>query len=231
MEIKSIQLKAKKDEGIRRRHPWVFSGAIKNIEAGIQDGALVQVHSNKGGHLGYGHYSKGTSIAIRMISFDETIPSGSFFQDKIKQAVAVRQDLGLINTDGQNTCRLVHAEGDGLPGLIVDYYDRVAVVQTHSLGMHQSLPWIIEALKDELKDELVGIYNKSAKVLRKNGHVTNLDAWVHGHAPEDWNAQEHGNAYVIDLVEGQKTGFFIDQRENRLLLGQLSKGKKGSEYF
>lgn len=226
MEIKSIQLKAKKDEGIRRRHPWVFSGAIKNLEAGILDGALVQVHSNKGGHLGYGHYSKGTSIAIRMISFDETIPTGSFFQDKIKQAVAVRQDLGLINSDGQNTCRLVHAEGDGLPGLIVDYYDRVAVIQTHSLGMHHSLEWIIEALKAELKDDLVGVYNKSAKVLRKNGHVTNLDTWVHGNAPENWNAQEHGNAYVIDLVEGQKTGFFIDQRENRLLLGQLSKGKR-----
>ena len=165
LDIKSIQLKAKKDEGIRRRHPWVFSGAIKLVEEGIVDGALVQVCSNKGGHLGYGHYSKGTSIAIRMISFDETIPSAEFFQTQIQQAVAVRRDLNLIASEGQNICRLIHAEGDGLPGLIVDYYDRVAVIQTHSLGMHHALQWIVDGLRMALQDELVGVYNKSAKVL------------------------------------------------------------------
>ncbi len=226
LDIKSIQLKAKKDEGIRRRHPWVFSGAIKNIEDGIVDGALVQVHSNKGGHLGYGHYSKGTSIAIRMISFDEIIPNAEFFKDKIEQAVNVRRDLSLIESEGQNICRLIHAEGDGLSGLIVDYYDRVAVVQTHSLGMHNSLEWIVDGLKLALQDALVGVYNKSAKVLRKNGHATNIDAWVLGNAPENWNAKEHGNSFAIDLIDGQKTGFFIDQRENRFLLSQLSQGKK-----
>lgn len=226
LDIKSIQLKAKKDEGIRRRHPWVFSGAIKLVEEGIVDGALVQVRSNKGGHLGYGHYSKGTSIAIRMISFDETIPSAEFFQTQIQQAIAVRRDLNLIASEGQNICRLIHAEGDGLPGLIVDYYDRVAVIQTHSLGMHHALPWIVDGLRMALQDELVGVYNKSAKVLRKNGHTTNMDAWVLGSEPENWKAQEHGNSYVIDLIEGQKTGFFIDQRENRFLVSQLSKGKK-----
>jgi 23S rRNA (cytosine1962-C5)-methyltransferase len=225
-EIKSIQLKAKKSEGIRRQHPWVFSGAIKNIEEGISDGALVQVRSNKGGHLGYGHYSKGTSIAIRMISFDDTLPDADFFETKIKQAISVRRDLDLIESEGQNICRLIHAEGDGLSGLIVDYYDRVAVIQTHSLGMHHALEWIVNGLQKGLEDKLVGVYNKSAKVLRKNGHSTSTDAWVFGSEPEQWKAKEHGNAFKIDLIDGQKTGFFIDQRENRFLLSQLSKGKK-----
>ena len=204
----------------------MFSGAIKNLDEGILDGDLVQVCSNKGGHLGYGHYSKGTSIAIRMISFDETIPDAPFFLEKISQAIAVRRDLNLIEAEGQNICRLIHAEGDGLPGLIVDYYDRVAVIQTHSLGMHKSLEWIVAGLKETLKDALEGAYNKSAKVLRKNGHINNTDDWVLGNAPENWDAQEHGNSFAIDLVEGQKTGFFVDQRENRFLLSQLSQGKK-----
>ena len=232
MEIQgTIHLKARKDESIRRRHPWVFSGAIRRLEGPISSGDLVRVQANKGAPLGYGHYSKGTSIAIRMLSFDESIPDSNWFLERIEQAVEVRKALHLFQQSDQNICRMVHAEGDGLPGLIVDYYGGVLVIQTHSLGMHRALESIVSGFRKVLGDDLTGVYNKSAKVLKKHTHEVEEDGWVWGAAPEKWKALEHGNQFTIDLIEGQKTGFFIDQRENRRLLGALSNGKRVLNMF
>ena len=161
---KAIYLKPKKEVSILRRHPWVFSGAIRAIEGAVQAGDLVAVHANKGRLLGYGHYSPGASIAVRMLTFnDEEIIDQDWWNSKVRSAVDMRKQLGLMGVAGNSICRLIHAEGDGASGLIVDYYDRVAVIQTHSAGMREALDSIQEALIHSLGTELVGIYNKSAK--------------------------------------------------------------------
>lgn len=227
---KSVFLKARKEESLLRKHPWVFSGAIKRLEGSPVTGDLVAVHANKGRLLGYGHYSHNTSIAVRMLSFEESSLDQNWWNSRIGQAVRIRRDLGLLVGEEQNICRLVHAEGDGLSGLIIDYYDRIAVVQTHSVGMHLELERITVALNQALP-ELVGIYNKSAKVLRKSGADHDLDGFIHGNEPSDWSPKERGRSFIIDLEQGQKTGFFIDQRENRTLLSSLTKGRSVLNVF
>ena len=230
----SIRLKAKKDAGVLRRHPWVFSGAIKEMPPGIEDGQLVEVLANKGRRLGWGHYSPGTSIAIRMLVFGEQdAPDDGWWSTRIARAIDLRRRLGLLDNPGQNACRLIHAEGDGLPGLIADWYDGVLVIQTHSMGMALSMDAIISAFKLELGSDLRGIYNKSEKVLAKHSNRTpQPDGWVFG----DLNAEtvvalEHGMTFEVDVVQGQKTGFFLDQRENRHLLGKLAEGLKVLNVF
>lgn len=226
----TVFLKPRKEESLIRRHPWVFSGAIRKIDGHPKDGDLVKVCANKGRLLGYGHFSPNTSIAIRMLTFQEEEIDGDWWRSKIRQALKVRSDLNLLTESNQNICRLIHAEGDGLSGLIVDYYDRVAVVQTHSMGMHCALNEIVQALKVELP-ELKGVFDKSSKLLKKIGLADVEDGLVFGSLPEDWSPIEFGRKIVIDLEQGQKTGFFIDQRENRSLLSQLSKGKKVLNVF
>lgn len=230
-QLPEVILKPRKEESLMRKHPWVFSGAIRTVDPVARDGDLVKVLANKGRVLGYGHFSKGSSIAIRMLTFEEVEPDASWWNDRIHEAVQVRRDLGLIGLAQQNICRLVHAEGDGLSGLIIDWYDRVAVIQTHSNGMHRSLDFIVKALKEALKDQIHGVYNKSAKVLRKQGVEGIVDDWLIGAPPEDWNPIENGKQFIIDLDAGQKTGFFIDQRDNRSLLQTLSVGKKVLNIF
>ncbi len=227
---KSVFLKARKEESLLRKHPWVFSGAIKRLEGAPVTGDLVAVHANKGRLLGYGHYSRNTSIAVRMLSFEEAILDQEWWNNRIGQAVVIRRDLGLLEGKDQNICRLVHAEGDGLSGLIIDYYDRIAVIQTHSSGMHREIERIKNALIHELP-ELKGIYNKSAKVLRKSGIETVEDGFIYGEEPTDWGPKERGRSFVIDLKQGQKTGFFIDQRENRTLLSSLAEGRNVLNVF
>ena len=232
-EGKWIRLKAKKESSILRGHPWVFSGAIKEKSAGLQAGELVEVLAHKGRSLGWGHFSPGTSIAIRMLTFDETLPDSAWWEAKISNAVALRKRLALLSKPGQNVCRLIHAEGDGLPGLIVDHYDGYVVVQTHSMGMAKNLEVIAEALASALGDELKGIYNKSAKVLKKHGATDPVpDGWIRGGNDLDTVvACEYGMALEVDIVRGQKTGFFLDQRENRALLRSLSEGCKVLNVF
>lgn len=226
---KSITLKPRKEQSLLRRHPWVFSGAIKRLEGQPVTGDLVVVRANKGRVLGYGHYSSDTSIAIRMLSFEESFDPVTWWETQLGNAVAVRKSLGLFSATN-SICRLVHAEGDGLSGLIVDYYDRVAVIQTHSKGMHNSLDAIVSGLLSALP-ELLCIYDKSAKVLRKSGVNNAGDGVIHGSIPQDWNPIERGRKFYIDLEQGQKTGFFIDQRENRTLLQSMSTGKKVLNVF
>lgn len=233
-EPQAIRLKAKKDAGVLRRHPWVFSGAIKEMPPGMEDGQLVEVLANKGRRLGWGHYSPGTSIAIRMLVFGEQdAPDDTWWSMRIAKAIDLRRRLGLLDNPGQNTCRLIHAEGDGLPGLIADWYDGVVVIQTHSMGMALSMDAMISAFKRELGTALRGIYNKSDKVLAKNGtRPPQLDGWVFGDVnAETVLALEHGMTFEVDVVHGQKTGFFLDQRENRNLLGKFAKGLKVLNVF
>lgn len=227
----TVTLKAKRDQSIRRKHPWVFSGGIKRIEGNPQSGDWVQVCANKGAILGWGHYSPNASIAVRMLSFDEQLPDDAWWQHKIAQAVEVRKALNLVGNEDQNACRIVHAEGDGMPGLIADLYGTVLVVQCHTPGMHRTLPTLIEAFKLALGDGLSGIYDKSAKTLAKNGGEASTDGWVWGSAPEQPVATELGHRFLIDWERGQKTGFFLDQRVNRNLLGTYSAGKKVLNVF
>lgn len=229
--LSTVTLKAKRDESIRRRHPWVFSGGIKHIQGQPQAGDWVRVCANKGAVLGWGHYAPNASIAVRMLTFGETRPDDAWWHDQIASAVAVRRDLNLFQESPQNSCRLVHAEGDGLPGLIADFYAGILVVQCHTPGMHRALPVLIEAFRKALGDHLAGIYDKSAKTLMKNGGEASEDGWLWGGAPEGHFASEHGHRFLIDWEQGQKTGFFLDQRENRALLGALSNGKKVLNVF
>lgn len=226
MQIPTVFLKAKKDESIRRFHPWVFSGAIRLIEGNAANGDLVRVCANKGAVLGYGHYSPEATIAVRMIQFTPEPPSEDFWKDKLEGAYALRKSLGFIDDENNDTYRLVHAEGDGLPGLIIDHYSGHIVIQCHSLGMFNNIDHIAEALKDIYGDRLKSIYNKSKASLKKNGFADAEDAYLYGDSSAGNTSIEHGNQFYIDWEGGQKTGFFIDQRENRQLLGQYSKGKK-----
>ena len=229
MSEKTVVLKPNKEQSLLRRHPWVFSGAIKRIEGQPVTGDLVVVRANKGRVLGHGHFSSNTSIAVRMLAFEEQFDASVWWADKLKNAVEMRRSLGLF-TDENSICRLVHAEGDGMSGLIVDYYDRVAVIQTHSKGMHLNLEHIQDGLKQAIPS-LCCVYNKSAKVLRKSGVMDAEDGVIYGEIPQDWNPVERGRKFHIDLEQGQKTGFFIDQRENRSLLGALAKGKRVLNVF
>lgn len=229
--LATITLKPKRDESIRRKHPWVFSGGIKHIQGQPKAGDWVRVCANKGAILGWGHFAPDASIAVRMLTFGEDRPNDAWWHRQIAAAVAVRRDLGLFQREDQNSCRLVHAEGDGLPGLIADFYHGVLVLQCHTPGMHRALPILLEAFQKELGDLLHGVYDKSAKTLVKNGGDASEDGWVWGGAPEDHCATEHGHRFHIDWEQGQKTGFFLDQRENRALLGSLAQGKKVLNVF
>lgn len=217
-----IYLKSKKDQSIRRFHPWVFSGAIKEIDGEVQNGDVVAVHANKGAFLGLGHYSKG-SIAVRIFAFEEVKPDADFFRNKLQAAVARRASVGLINNPKTNCYRLVHGEGDHLPGMIIDVYGPVAVIQAHSLGMYR----FREALADTLIHLGIGIdavYDKSAETLQKSG-ASGDNGFLIGERPVEETVLEHGHKFEVNWETGQKTGFFLDQRENRQLLGQYSKDK------
>ncbi len=219
-----IILKSGKEASLKRFHPWVFSGAIKNFKGGNpQEGDLVKVFSNQFEFLGIGHYQK-SSIAVRIISFNDEEINQEFWDKRILSAVNYRKELGLLNNDETNCFRLIHGEGDNLPGLVIDFYNGVAVMQMHSVGMYLQMKNIVEALKKSLGTTLKGVYNKSASTLPFKAETDNLDGLVWGKANEKI-VKEYGNSFLIDWEGGQKTGFFLDQRENRKLVGKYSKGK------
>ena len=218
-----IYLKSKKDQSVRRFHPWVFSGAVKLMEGDPQPGDVVAVHANKGRFLGLGHYANG-SIAVRLFAFEEVNPDVDFFIHKLSLAADRRKSIGLWN-DPDTTCfRLVHGEGDGLPGLIIDIYDSVAVLQAHSIGMHRFRNELAEALVRLFEGRLTAVYDKSDETLRKSGHSTE-NGFIHGSGEAFTVAKEYGHKFEVNWETGQKTGFFIDQRENRKLLGDYAKDK------
>jgi len=224
MTYPQIILKAGKDHSLRRFHPWVFSGAIQKTGDGVIPGAIVEVVSNTGNYLGHGHYSDG-SIAVRIFSFTGYDDENIFWRTKLQLAFDLRKKIGLVDNSDTNIYRLVHAEGDGLPGLIIDIYNDTAVIQSHSTGMHAQKPFIVNALKEIYGGRIQNVYDKSADKLRKNAGEEIENSYLSGSMQSNVGI-ENGCRFLIDWEEGQKTGFFIDQRENRRLLGEYSAGKK-----
>ena len=223
MTYPKLFLQKGKEVSLLRKHHWVFSGALAKKEEGIENGDLVAVYSSKNDFLGIGHYALG-SIMVRIISFEERAIDAAFWTEKIRAAHAVREALHLTQQKETTVYRLVHGEGDGLPGLIIDYYNGTAVIQAHHIGMHQQLQGITEALRAVYGKQLKGVYDKSSETLPKAEAVPSNE-WVWGKAETDL-VKEYGASYKIDWEKGQKTGFFIDQRENRKLVASYSMGKK-----
>lgn len=213
-----IHLKHGKEHSILRRHPWIFSGAIHKIEGTPADGDWVRVVAGTGNVLGYGHYQKG-SISIRMLSFTPDEPGENFFEEKIREALSLRTAAHILN-EHTNACRLIHGEGDGLPGLIVDLYHNNAVVQAHSHGMHNDRNRIATSLK-AVVPELDSVYYRAQTSLNNSPSEYLIGTGKGTHV-----ILEHGNKFYVDWEEGQKTGFFLDQRENRSLLGSYSRARK-----
>lgn len=223
MKIKNIYLKRGKTESLRRYHPWIFSGAIAKIEPGIIEGDLVNVIDENGNIVAVGHYQIG-SIAVRILSFKPSTIDTIFWEQKISAAYEVRKRLGLVNKEKNNIFRLIHGEGDGLPGLIVDIYGKTAVVQAHSVGMHHCRNVIAEALMKIGDGLLESVYYKSETTLPFKAALNPKDGYLVGNS-SDSVAIENSLSFYIDWLEGQKTGFFIDQRENRALLEKYAKDK------
>lgn len=219
-----LTLKKGKEHSIQRFHPWIFSGAIAKIGGGVIDGCWVSVLDATGKILGHGHYQNG-SIAVRILSFDQEPPTEDLYIQKISAAYALRQRAGVISAE-TNAFRLIHGEGDGLPGLIVDYYEGIAVMQAHSIGMHTDRMKIAEALQHVLNEKLNAVYYKSKATLPGKLRDAQHDGYLSGMSAVPHVILEHGNKFYVDWEEGQKTGFFLDQRENRKLLGEFSAGKK-----
>lgn len=220
--MKTVQIHRNKVGAILRKHPWIFSGAITSNTDTFSDGEIVTVVDAKNNFLARGHFQHAT-IAVRVLTFDDLELNQAFFNDKIAKAIQLRMSLNLI-TKENTICRLIHGEGDSLPGLIVDFYNGVAVVQCHSIGMYNSIELITEGLKNAFGKQLKAIYSKSSDTLPTRTEVE--DAYVFGKCTTPHQALEHGVKINIDWVNGQKTGFFIDQRENRYLLGKYASGKK-----
>lgn len=216
-------LKQGREQSVRRFHPWVFSGAIQRMEGTPADGDWVEVRDIKGSCLGFGHYQQG-SITVRLLSFQPTPPEASFWYDKLMRAFEQRAACGL--PDARTTAyRLIHGEGDGLPGLIVDVYQGVAVMQAHSVGMHADRESIAQALRRVLGVSLEAIYYKSHSTLPGNLRDEASEGYLFGMSAVPHIVNEHGYKFYVDWETGQKTGFFLDQRENRNLLASFSKGK------
>ncbi|MBX2964910.1 MAG: class I SAM-dependent rRNA methyltransferase [Cyclobacteriaceae bacterium] len=218
-----VVLKKGREQSVLRKHPWIFSGGIHQLHSSIQEGDWVEVCDHKGAVLCYGHYQQG-SIAIRVLSFGSEPPAENFWTEKISRALALRKSVGLPS-DSTNAFRLIHGEGDGLPGLVVDIYNRVAVVQAHSSGMHKDSGRIAEALKTVLGEQLAAVYYKSRATLPDKVKALQQDGFLFGEQKEAQPILENNNKFLVDFIEGQKTGFFLDQRENRKLLGDFAKGK------
>ena len=218
-----IILKKGKEYSIERFHPWIFSGAIQSIDGHVTDGGWVDVYTYNQKYLGSGHYQNG-SIAVRMLSF-RALPPVDFWKIKLENALMLRKNQNLPS-ETTNAFRLIHGEGDGLPGLIVDVYNGIAVVQAHSVGMHMDRIQITDALKKVFKDDLTAVYYKSQTTLPGKDREDFPDEYLYGMSAVPHLIHENGNNFLIDWEEGQKTGFFLDQRDNRKLLSNYTENKK-----
>lgn len=218
-----ITLRHGKEQSAKRLHPWIFSGAIAKMSETPDEGDLVKVYSADGEFLAIGHYQK-SSIAVRILSFNDIAVDQNFWNERIASAYNYRKQLGLVNNSETNCYRLVHGEGDNLSGLVIDYYNGTAVVQCHSVGMFKNLDCITNALQQAMGEQLTAIYNKSESTLPFKAGIENKDGLLWGEIKTE-NALEYGNSFFIDWIQGQKTGFFIDQRENRKLVEHYARGK------
>ena len=228
--MKSIILKAGKEKSLLRRHPWVFSGAIAHVEGEPEEGDVVRVYGHDHEFLAVGHYQIG-SIAARVLSFEDRPIDDSFWAERVRQAYETRVAIGLTDDPGSNVWRLAHGEGDGLPGLVVDYYAGVAVMQCHSVGMYRRREEICRALRETLGDRLTAIYDKSEGTLPHKAGLDPRNGYLYGNAGDGIIAMENGLRFHVDWTEGQKTGFFVDQRENRALLERYARGREALNMF
>ncbi|MFW5699963.1 MAG: class I SAM-dependent rRNA methyltransferase [Bacteroidota bacterium] len=228
-EYCKVILKSGKDQSVMRYHPWVFSGAIKKIKGEPAEGDVVAVYNNKDEFLALGHYQIG-SIAVRILTFEQVEITVDFWKQKITRAYVYRQSLGITDSEDTNVYRLIHAEGDGLPGLIVDYYSGNIVLQMHSVGMFMNRAVIASTIQGLYGEQLKSIYDKSESTLPFKAPIEPKNEFLTG-SNGSAVVKEYGNIFNVDWINGQKTGFFIDQRENRRLLGEYAKGKKVLNMF
>lgn len=230
MAYKKVFLKPGKEDSLRRFHPWVFSGALARVEGEPEEGEVVDVYTSKKEFIACGHYQIG-SIAVRVLSFKQETIDADFWKRRLLVAKDLRVALGLIGNPKNNTYRLVHGEGDNLPGLIIDVYDHTAVMQAHSAGMHMDRLAIADALDAVMGDVVQHIYYKSETTLPyKADLVATENGFLKGGSPENV-AMENGLLFHVDWLKGQKTGFFVDQRENRALLERYAHGRSVLNMF
>ena len=225
---KTVYLKKGKDASVNRRHPWIFSGAIERQDQDIAEGEIVRVLDSEGNFLAVGHFQIG-SIAVRILSFDDVELDLSFLKERLGCAIQLRRNMNLLREEN-SIYRLVHGEGDGLPALIIDIYDRTAVIQAHSVGMHLWRMKVAEMLLQLMPEQLDCIYYKSDQTLPFKANLNDESGYLYGKEKNNI-AVENGLKFHIDWLKGQKTGFFIDQRENRCLLEKFSCGKKVLNMF
>lgn len=227
--IPTIYLKRGKSESLRRFHPWVFSGAIAGSDAPLEEGDIVRVATDEGELMGYGHYQIG-SIAVRMLTFKEETIDALFWTSRLSEAFRLRQALGLTGRADNDIYRLVHGEGDRLPGLVIDIYGHTAVMQAHSVGMHRSRMDVAQAIVDASEGLVEAVYYKSETTLPYKADLHQENGFLIGEA-EGNVATENGLRFHIDWLHGQKTGFFVDQRENRSLLEHYAHGRRVLNMF
>ena len=226
---KNVYLKPGKEDSLKRYHPWVFSGAIHHMDDGIEEGQLVRVVDINGQFIAVGHYQVG-SIAVRVLSFKDIHITDEFWEKRISCALAVRQAIGIADNPENNTFRLIHGEGDHLPGLVVDCYGHTAVMQAHSVGMHVCRHTIAQQLLKVLDGRIANVYYKSETTLPFKADLGQEDGFILGHS-DDNTALENGLRFYVDWLKGQKTGFFVDQRDNRSLLESYAKGRSVLNMF
>lgn len=229
MSYKKVYLKAGKEESLKRFHPWVFSGAIARVEGEPEEGEIVDVYTSKKEFIACGHFQIG-SIAVRVLTFCQEEINREFWKRRLAVALDMRRSLGLVDNPENNTYRLVHGEGDNLPGLIIDVYGGTAVMQAHSAGMHVYRMEIADALSEVMGDIVKHIYYKSETTLPYKADLGPENGFIKGGSPENV-ALENGLKFHVDWLKGQKTGFFVDQRENRHLLERYSKGRNVLNMF
>ena len=226
---KSIYLKKGKEESLNRFHPWIFSGAIHHMDDNIEEGELVNIFTASNEFIAVGHYQIG-SIAIRVLTFSKVEISYDFWCDRLSSALKMRQNVGIADNNVNNTYRLVHGEGDYLPGLVIDCYGETAVMQAHSVGMHVCREEICRALIKVMGERIKHVYYKSETTLPFKAELGQENGFMYGETDNDI-AIENGLKFHVDWLRGQKTGFFVDQRENRNLLEHYAKGKSVLNMF
>ena len=227
--LKQIYLKKGKEESLLRFHPWVFSGAIQRADEGLEEGDIVRVLTAKGDFIAVGHYQIG-SIAVRILSFDDEEIDGPFWRKRLESALQMRIAIGIADNRMNNTYRLVHGEGDRLPGLVVDIYGQTAVMQAHSVGMHVCRETIARELMAVMDGRIANVFYKSETTLPFKAELGQENGFICGGSKDDV-AMENGLKFHVDWLKGQKTGFFVDQRENRSLLERYAQGKRVLNMF
>lgn len=226
---KQIYLKRGKEESLKRFHPWIFSGAIHHADEGIEEGEIVRVITSSGEFIAIGHYQIG-SIAVRVLSFQDTIIDDNFWHERLKEALYMRLAIGIADNPDNDTYRLVHGEGDHLPGLIIDCYGKTAVMQAHSVGMHVCRHTITKALLDVMGNRIEHVYYKSETTLPFKADLGQENGFIYG-GTDNNICIGNGLKFHVDWLKGQKTGFFVDQRDNRSMVERYAHGRSVLNMF